>query len=165
MCLFLSHPKGPGDGGHKARSSKRLVFGLSCLSCSCASSYLACILCSPTTRRSRDCTMKFVLGSLSLLLAMVASQPVTNRDRVYTANQFSNTVSVIDPSSDELLGTWSWSVVVLLLVAVLLLVWVLGLNTFRSSLITSTLTLRHLTLRTNYRQEKSTTDREKEKER
>src|SRR5438309_889083 len=30
--------------------------------------------------------------------------PVTNRDRAYTADQTSNTVSVIDPSSNKLLG-------------------------------------------------------------
>src|ERR1700731_3348521 len=30
--------------------------------------------------------------------------PVSNRDRVYAADQTSNTVSVIDPSSNKLLG-------------------------------------------------------------
>jgi YVTN family beta-propeller protein len=30
--------------------------------------------------------------------------PISNRDRVYTADQISNTVSVIDPSSNQLLG-------------------------------------------------------------
>ena len=30
--------------------------------------------------------------------------PVSGRDRIYTADQFSNTVSVIDPSSNMLLG-------------------------------------------------------------
>ena len=33
-----------------------------------------------------------------------ADVPVSSRDRVYTADQTSNTVSVIDPSSDSLLG-------------------------------------------------------------
>src|SRR5690349_4377090 len=32
------------------------------------------------------------------------SIPISNRDRVYTADQISNTVSVIDPSSNQLLG-------------------------------------------------------------
>jgi len=50
-------------------------------------------------------TKVFTLLSALLGLASASAQePVTNRDRVYTANQFSNTVSVIDPSSDELLG-------------------------------------------------------------
>jgi YVTN family beta-propeller protein len=30
--------------------------------------------------------------------------PLSNRDRVYTADQFSNTVSVIDPAANKLLG-------------------------------------------------------------
>src|SRR3954451_17241720 len=30
--------------------------------------------------------------------------PITNQDRVYTADQFSNTVSVIDPAANKLLG-------------------------------------------------------------
>jgi YVTN family beta-propeller protein len=34
----------------------------------------------------------------------IPSQPVSNRDRVYTADQTSNTVSVIDPVSNTLLG-------------------------------------------------------------
>ena len=33
-----------------------------------------------------------------------ADAPVSSRDRVYAANQTSNTVSVIDPSSNTLLG-------------------------------------------------------------
>jgi YVTN family beta-propeller protein len=33
-----------------------------------------------------------------------ADRPVSHRDRVYAAEQFSNTVSVIDPASNELLG-------------------------------------------------------------
>jgi YVTN family beta-propeller protein len=33
-----------------------------------------------------------------------ADVPVSSRDRVYTADQFSNTVSVVDPSSNKLLG-------------------------------------------------------------
>ena len=34
-----------------------------------------------------------------------ADVPVSSRDRVYAAEQYSNTVSVIDPSSNKLLGT------------------------------------------------------------
>lgn len=33
-----------------------------------------------------------------------ADVPVSARDRFYTSDQFSNTVSVIDPSSNQLLG-------------------------------------------------------------
>jgi len=33
---------------------------------------------------------------------------VSSRDRVYTADQSSNTVSVIDPSTDKLLGVKIW---------------------------------------------------------
>ncbi|HEY0778253.1 MAG TPA: beta-propeller fold lactonase family protein [Gemmatirosa sp.] len=36
--------------------------------------------------------------------SLVAQQPVSARDRVYTADQVSNTVSVIDPSTNRLLG-------------------------------------------------------------
>ena len=56
-------------------------------------------------------------GSVMLLLASAHAQagqppfaveapdfPITSRDRVYAAEQFSNTVSVIDPSSNEHLG-------------------------------------------------------------
>src|SRR3954469_3522120 len=56
-------------------------------------------------------------GSVMLLLASAHTQagqppfavgapdfPITSRDRVYAAEQFSNTVSVIDPSSNEHLG-------------------------------------------------------------
>jgi len=34
-----------------------------------------------------------------------ADVPITHRDRVYTAEQFSNTVTVTDPASNEVLGT------------------------------------------------------------
>src|SRR3954462_6262324 len=56
-------------------------------------------------------------GSVMLLLSSAHAQagqppfavgapdfPITSRDRVYAAEQFSNTVSVIDPSSNEHLG-------------------------------------------------------------
>jgi YVTN family beta-propeller protein len=36
--------------------------------------------------------------------AASADVPISGRDRVYTADQFSNTVSVIDPASNQLLG-------------------------------------------------------------
>ena len=36
--------------------------------------------------------------------ATVPDVPVSHRDRVYTADQFSNTVSVIDPADNKLLG-------------------------------------------------------------
>lgn len=37
--------------------------------------------------------------------ALPGAQPISSRDRVYTADQTSNTVSVIDPSTNTLLGT------------------------------------------------------------
>src|SRR5207245_2455349 len=37
-------------------------------------------------------------------LARAPDIPISNRDRVYAAEQFSNTVSVIDPSTNTLLG-------------------------------------------------------------
>src|SRR5262249_30644287 len=37
-------------------------------------------------------------------LASAPDIPVTHRDRVYTAEQFSNTVSVIDPADNKMLG-------------------------------------------------------------
>lgn len=60
--------------------------------------------------------MKLICGLLLLLSALPrvrAEQapwarpdiPVSARDRVYAANQTSNTVSVIDPSTNKLLGT------------------------------------------------------------
>src|ERR687892_1017840 len=62
----------------------------------------------------RGHTMKKVLLLifLSLLSSAVAQQapwgrsdiPISSRDRVYAADQTSNTVSVIDPSSNKLLG-------------------------------------------------------------
>ena len=58
--------------------------------------------------------MKIIFGFLSLCLlpCAVAQQapwvrtdiPVTAHDRVYTADQTSNTVSVIDPAENKLLG-------------------------------------------------------------
>src|SRR5437660_3987058 len=53
-----------------------------------------------------------LLAFFCLLSASFAQQapwgrtdiPVSNRDRVYTADQTSNTVSVIDPSANKLLG-------------------------------------------------------------
>jgi YVTN family beta-propeller protein len=49
--------------------------------------------------------MKYVLSGL-LLTSTLAShaQAVSHRDRVYTADQISNTVSVIDPVDNQLLG-------------------------------------------------------------
>ena len=37
--------------------------------------------------------------------ALPGAQPISSRDRVYTADQSSNTVSVIDPSTNRVLGT------------------------------------------------------------
>ena len=56
--------------------------------------------------------VRHLLAFFCLLSASFAQQapwgrrdiPVSNRDRVYTADQTSNTVSVIDPSSNKLLG-------------------------------------------------------------
>ena len=52
--------------------------------------------------------MKFILVGLLLFGSAAAFgqtvTPVSSRDRVYTAEQTSNTVSVIDPSSNKLLG-------------------------------------------------------------
>ena len=58
--------------------------------------------------------MKIIFWFLSLCLLhnAIAAQapwgrpdiPVSNRDRVYTADQTSNTVSVIDPAENKLLG-------------------------------------------------------------
>lgn len=58
--------------------------------------------------------MKLIFWFLSLCLLRnaIAAQapwsrpdiPVSNRDRVYTADQTSNTVSVIDPAENKLLG-------------------------------------------------------------
>jgi YVTN family beta-propeller protein len=52
--------------------------------------------------------MKFFLVGLLLFVSAQSfgqtSIPISSRDRVYTAEQTSNTVSVIDPSSNKLLG-------------------------------------------------------------
>ncbi len=52
--------------------------------------------------------MKFKLVALLLFYSAIlfgqTAIPVSSRDRVYTADQTSNTVSVIDPSSNKLLG-------------------------------------------------------------
>src|ERR1700759_1084290 len=37
--------------------------------------------------------------------ALPGAQPISSRDRVYTADQVSNTVTVINPKTDEVLGT------------------------------------------------------------
>lgn len=55
------------------------------------------------------CAALLSLGTASLAgqapgAAAAADIPVSNHDRVYTAEQFSNTVSVINPSNNELLG-------------------------------------------------------------
>jgi YVTN family beta-propeller protein len=68
------------------------------------------------TNRSRfsgtfTCTL-IGISALIALLSLARAQevpygksiPVSSRDRVYTADQISNTVSVIDPSSNQLLG-------------------------------------------------------------
>jgi YVTN family beta-propeller protein len=49
--------------------------------------------------------MKYVLSGLLLTSALTSqAQAVSHRDRVYTADQISNTVSVIDPIDNKLLG-------------------------------------------------------------
>ena len=49
--------------------------------------------------------MKFpLLPGLLLISSMAAAQAVSHRDRVYTADQISNTVTVIDPADNKLLG-------------------------------------------------------------
>jgi YVTN family beta-propeller protein len=52
--------------------------------------------------------MKLILGVLLLFQSAAAfgqtAIPISSRDRVYSAEQTSNTVSVIDPSSNKLLG-------------------------------------------------------------
>jgi YVTN family beta-propeller protein len=49
--------------------------------------------------------MKYVLSGLLLTSALTSqAQAVSHRDRVYTADQISNTVSVIDPVDNQLLG-------------------------------------------------------------
>ncbi|MBO3269160.1 YncE family protein [Hymenobacter defluvii] len=49
--------------------------------------------------------MKFpLLPGLLLISSVAAAQAVSHRDRVYTADQISNTVSVIDPMDNKLLG-------------------------------------------------------------
>ncbi|WP_210521396.1 YncE family protein [Hymenobacter terricola] len=45
-----------------------------------------------------------IVSSLLLVSAEAAGQAVSHRDRVYTADQISNTVSVIDPVDNRLLG-------------------------------------------------------------
>ncbi|SOD96940.1 YncE family protein [Spirosoma fluviale] len=46
----------------------------------------------------------FLLGMLLVSSAITHAQPRYARDRVYTANQVSNTVSVVDPSTNTVLG-------------------------------------------------------------
>lgn len=36
--------------------------------------------------------------------------PISHRDRVYAAEQFSNTVSVIDPASNKLWASFAWAI-------------------------------------------------------
>ncbi len=62
---------------------------------------------------SRPCGISFIAALLSTSVAVagqapfsaaVPNIPLSNHDRVYAAEQFSNTVSVIDPSTNTLLG-------------------------------------------------------------
>ena len=63
---------------------------------------------------SQDISVAFVLFSIAAARLSVAGQapgstndpdvPMSHRDRVYTAEQFSNTVSVTDPADNRLLG-------------------------------------------------------------
>ncbi|WP_324670941.1 YncE family protein [Hymenobacter sp. GOD-10R] len=49
--------------------------------------------------------MKYLLSGLLVFSALASrAQAVSHRDRVYTADQISNTVSVIDPADNKLLG-------------------------------------------------------------
>ena len=45
-----------------------------------------------------------VLGGQAPTAASAPNVPVTSRDRVYLGEQFSNTISVVDPASNTLLG-------------------------------------------------------------
>lgn len=47
---------------------------------------------------------RFIVLSCHLQLATLSAQPILPGDRVYTADQISNTVSVIDPLNNSLLG-------------------------------------------------------------
>src|ERR671934_2759548 len=44
-------------------------------------------------------------GAVVQAPALPGAQPISGRDRVYTADQTSNTVTVINPATDEVLGT------------------------------------------------------------
>lgn len=66
-------------------------------------------------RMARGTVLLLVTGVTAALSAAFAGQvpgsgsdadvPITHRDRIYTAEQFSNTVTVTDPASNEVLGT------------------------------------------------------------
>ena len=50
-------------------------------------------------------TDRRVFGAILLLAAAMVTAAAQTRDRVYTADQTSKTVSVIDPSTNKLLGS------------------------------------------------------------
>jgi YVTN family beta-propeller protein len=56
-------------------------------------------------RRDKDPFRRCESSGVIQAPALPGAQPISSRDRVYTADQTSNTVSVIDPSTNTLLGT------------------------------------------------------------
>src|SRR5579885_1621321 len=55
--------------------------------------------------RSHAMNRSALLGSLLLVVGVDSPDiPVSDRDRVYAAEQFSNTIAVVDPASNKLLG-------------------------------------------------------------
>lgn len=56
----------------------------------------------PTVRAAL--TVLVAIGPVARVFAQMTPQAITHRDRVYAAEQYSNTVSVIDPADNRLLG-------------------------------------------------------------
>ena len=60
------------------------------------------------------CGIAVLLSQMAMVCAQVeppgfegSGNPVSSRDRIYTGDQTSNTITVIDPSENEVLGTIS----------------------------------------------------------
>jgi len=72
------------------------------------SNFIARFSCSPAFKASMAILMSATLGTASAGQAPGASGsadiPISHRDRIYSAEQFSNTVSVTDPVDNKLLG-------------------------------------------------------------
>jgi YVTN family beta-propeller protein len=60
---------------------------------------------APTVRTRAVRQSRVVPHSIVQAPALVGAQPISSRDRVYTADMSSNTVSVINPKTNEVLGT------------------------------------------------------------